>query len=431
VAAPGAEAVRAAMLRRRLDRQLGKSARGLVVVEEEAARLGTPAFLIGGPVRDLILELPVGDLDVLVEKGLKQLTERVAGRLDARAEVRERFLTASVEGGGLRLDLSQARRESYARPGALPRVAPASIEEDFPRRDFSVNAMALPLSARSGDEVLDPCGGLADLERRRLRVLHSSSFQDDPTRMLRGARYAARLGFRLEAGTNELFREALSTGALESISGDRIRRELEHLLLAETEPSRAALMTERLGLFTAIARGWRLSLEGRRALRALARLGPGAAWPATADTRLRWEYGLRALLWGSSAVLRARVLERLAIRGRPAEEVGSDLRRFARLRRALSRSLSPGQLDARLADVSEPLLLLLFCSGGGSICRQVQRYAADLRHRPNPLNGHDARRHGAVGPQVGELIRTARRRVLDGTPLDEAWIGRWLARRSR
>jgi len=422
--------VRAATLRRRLGRQLGESARLLAVVEEEAARLGTPAFLIGGPVRDLILEVPVTDLDVLVEKELRRLAERVAGRLGAGAEVRERFLTASVAGAGLCLDLSQARRESYARPGALPRVAPASLGEDFPRRDFSVNAMALPLGARSGGEVLDPCGGLADLERRRLRVLHSRSFLDDPTRMLRGARYAARLGFRLEARTRELFREALSIGALESVSGDRVRREIQHLL-AEEEPSRAALMTERLGLFTAIARGWRLSLEGRRALRVLARLDASTAWLAADDTRLRWECGLRALLWGSSAVLRTRVLERLAIRGRPAEEVGADLRRLAGLRRALSRPLSPGQLDARLADVSEPLLLLLFCSGGGSIRRQVRRYAAELRHGPSPLNGHDARSHGVTGPQVGELIRAARRRALNGKPIDEEWIRLWLARRPR
>src|SRR5204862_5738281 len=133
-----------------------------------------------------------------VEGELTPLTERLGGETRAH----ERFATASVSVDGLEVDLAATRSETYPRPGALPEVRPASLDEDLARRDFTVNAMAVPLVGEP--QLIDPHGGLGDLKRGELRVLHAGSFEDDPTRALRAARYAARYEFSLQGETAKL-----------------------------------------------------------------------------------------------------------------------------------------------------------------------------------------------------------------------------------
>src|SRR5262249_43527539 len=159
-----------------------------------------------------------------------------------------RFGTATVETPeGERIDVAATRRETYARPGALPRVSPAPIEEDLLRRDFTVHAMAIPITTAHAEGRLDPLGGKATRVGRRLRILHERSFDDDPTRAYRAARYANRLGFTVERATRRALQESLGRGAFESISGDRRRRELQNLF---SEPNRADAVAQlaRLGL---------------------------------------------------------------------------------------------------------------------------------------------------------------------------------------
>jgi len=189
----------------------------LEVVRREAEE---PVYLVGGAVRDLLLGRPRADVDLVVVGDATALTARLGG---AAAE-HERFGTAKVELEGHVVDIAGARTETYPEPGALPVVAPAeSIEVDLRRRDFAINAMAIPLTEEP--RVVDPYGGRADLERRLLRVLHPRSFADDPTRAIRAARYAARFNFDLEPETEALLRNA----DLTTVSADRRRTELERL----------------------------------------------------------------------------------------------------------------------------------------------------------------------------------------------------------
>jgi hypothetical protein len=116
------------------------------------------------------------------------------------------------------------------------------------------------------------------------------------------------------------------------------------------------------------------------------------------------------------------------LNGRPATRLRDDLRRSSELRRALSRPLSPGGLDARLAGTEDAVLLLAWCGGGSVSMRNVVRYADRLRRINDPLNGDDARALGLRGPAVGDLLRAARERSLDGRRVDDAWVRRWLAR---
>jgi tRNA nucleotidyltransferase (CCA-adding enzyme) len=190
---------------------------GVERVREAAA--GTPVYVVGGAVRDVLLGRKRTDVDVVVEGDAAALGRRLGGEIRAH----ERFATATVDADGAEIDLATARTETYARPGALPEVRPASLAEDLARRDFTVNAMAVPLLGDPG--LIDPHGGLGDLERGALRVLHERSFADDPTRALRAARYAARYGFALDPETEELLREA----DLGTVSADRVDAELRKL----------------------------------------------------------------------------------------------------------------------------------------------------------------------------------------------------------
>ena len=412
-------------LRRRLWQALGERASALRIATEEAARAGVGAYLVGGPVRDLLLGHPIRDIDVLLSDGLDTVARATASRLGGRARLRHKFLTATITTPDCRIDLVRARRERYPRPGALPVVEPGTLVEDLTRRDFSAHARALPLDERTGERLLDPCDGFADLKRRELRVLHDASFRDDPTRLLRAARYGGRLGFRLERRSARLAREALAAGALDTISGDRARHELEYLL-GEERPERAAARSQRLGLFAALCPRW--SLSNTRALARLARVREGPPWSEAGRADVQAECGLRLLLLEATPGVRRAALDRLGVHGRPAYGVLEDLAALARLRRALARPLSPGRLDERLAGLGDTALLLAFCAGPSAVSRQVKRYASALRPTPSPTDGHRARALGASGAAVGSLLRAARTRALDGGSVDDAWLSRWLAR---
>jgi tRNA nucleotidyltransferase (CCA-adding enzyme) len=195
----------------------------------------TPAYLVGGAVRDLLLGRGRADLDLVVVGDAAAL----AVRLGAEVTRHERFATAKVQLGGHEVDVATARTERYARPGALPDVEPAaSIEDDLGRRDFSLNAMAVPLLGEA--RLIDPHGGRADLEAGLLRALHERSFDDDPTRALRAARYAARFGFTLAPETEALVRRT----DLSTVSAERRDAELLRLAGEESGPRGFELLAE-------------------------------------------------------------------------------------------------------------------------------------------------------------------------------------------
>src|SRR3954452_17640280 len=160
---------------------------GLDRVRDAAS--GTPIYLVGGAVRDLLLGREPINLDIAAEGDAAALGRKLGGEIKAH----ERFATATVHTDGLELDLATARTETYPKPGALPEVRPAPLVEDLARRDFAVNAMAVPLM---GDiELIAPPDGRADLEPSALRVLRNVFFIYDPTRALRAARSACLDGF--------------------------------------------------------------------------------------------------------------------------------------------------------------------------------------------------------------------------------------------
>ena len=209
--------------------------RAIDLVREVALEKDCHPYLVGGPVRDILLGRETIDIDLTLEKDASTLARALAKRLDGRVRSFPQFLTYKVIAPEFpEIDLTTARKERYRKPGALPSVTAGRVKDDLLRRDFSINAIALDLL---DGEMHDPTEGAKDIETRLVRVLHDDSFIDDPTRVFRATRLAARLGFTLESHTASLLRSAIGAGALSTVSRERIWREL-FLAMDEQEAPR-------------------------------------------------------------------------------------------------------------------------------------------------------------------------------------------------
>lgn len=221
----------------RMRAHLGRHAQLAEQVGRTAAHMGLSVHLVGGGVRDLLLGRPVLDLDLVVEGDAGRLARALSRQRGGRAVLHHAFGTAKWVGeDGVAVDLAQARTEHYAEPAALPSVSPASLAADLSRRDFSINAMALSLDPDHLGQLADPHGGWTDLGAGRLRALHGRSFEDDPTRMYRAARFGARFGFRLDDETTLLLEAAVESGVLNRLGRERLGAEVDRILQEETAP---------------------------------------------------------------------------------------------------------------------------------------------------------------------------------------------------
>ena len=200
-------------------------------VGAEADRAGVRVYLVGGVVRDLLLGQASSDIDIVVEGDGFAFARKLAYKLKVEAVFHERFRTAALAlKDGMILDVVTARRETYAPPGALPDIVPATMKEDLLRRDFTVNALAAGLNADNYGVLRDDVEGAADLEAKLIRVMHEHSFLDDPTRILRAARYAVRFGFQFDALTQDLLNQAVDQDVFKTLTPARYFLELRRIL---------------------------------------------------------------------------------------------------------------------------------------------------------------------------------------------------------
>jgi tRNA nucleotidyltransferase (CCA-adding enzyme) len=361
----------------------------------------SPAWLVGGAVRDLLLGASGVDLDVAVEGDARELARALAARLGGQAKEHERFGTATVRAGDLIVDLATTRSDTYARPGALPDVRPASLDEDLGRRDFTVNAMAASLDRERLGELRDPHGGLADLEGRVIRVLHAGSFLDDPTRLLRAVRYENRLGARMDPETERLAREAIESGAPRTVSGARVRDELLDLL-HETPAPGVARMRE-LGLDRALAPALGTASPELvdRAVAAAGRTGAQRRFAALAALVAADPEGLTA--W----------LDDLHLRREDRDAVLRAARKAPGLVRMLETQLPDSTLHALLHCEQPEVLALALALGAPA--QPVARYLDRLSGARLEITGDDLRAAGVPeSPALGRALEETLKRKLDG-----------------
>ena len=220
---------------------------------------GKGTYLVGGFVRDLLLKRPSLDIDIVVEGDAIRVANAMCERWNGTLDTHPQFGTATVTPADANLpkvDFVTARRETYQGAGTLPTVARGTITDDLRRRDFSINALAMRLDTSAFGEIVDKTGGLEDLKTGTIRVLHTQSFTDDPTRIFRAFRYAGRYGFCIPETDTALMWEALPV--LAQLSGERIRNEIDRILIEENAPEIVAHLT-RLDVWKTISEGWNIS----------------------------------------------------------------------------------------------------------------------------------------------------------------------------
>jgi tRNA nucleotidyltransferase (CCA-adding enzyme) len=372
--------------------------------------------IVGGAVRDLLLGRTPRELDVLVDADAAGFARELASTLQAGTGAgaqeqfettnHERFRTATVRWPGGEIDVATRRSEHYPTPGSLPEVEAGTPESDLQRRDFTVNTLSIALSGPDRGVLGGAPQAQADLDAGLLRVLHEQSFRDDPTRLLRMARYQARLGFQIEPHTAELAAQALATGALATLSHARIGAELR-LALTEPDPVAALESLQELGVLAALDPALTLDPTiARVALTALpvdpdawpevlllaSLLLPGGAYDTT-----NYETRLRVLLDGFElpAAERERTVHSAILAPRLAE----------RLRGAHDEPLEAAALAAALAEAeAQP-----------EAAEAARSWLSEIRHVRLEIGGEDLLGAGiAAGPEVGRRLRQALMRKLGG-----------------
>lgn len=409
----------------------------LKAVAQEAHQQHSALYVVGGFVRDLLLDRPSLDFDLVVEGDAITLAHSLARRYGGRITSHARFGTAkwhirelSVQAaeGSLTpvqpllhsedlpntLDLISARTEFYTHPTALPTVERGSIKLDLHRRDFTINTFALRLDGNHYGELHDYWGGLNDLRHGLVRVLHSLSFVDDPTRLLRAVRFEQRFGFRIEERTLELMKEAASL--LDRISGDRIRHELNHILEEERGAQILARLDE-LNLLVSIHPDLKWDNWLRSRLEVLPNKHPDTDWELDGEDerqKLRRELGYTLWLLRLSPELARQVSARLKLSANLTDtilaacELWKDLPDLA--------DASPSAVVARLEEVPPLARYAVYLATSDIRLRKtLQTYATRWRKILPTITGNDLRARGlSPGPVYRHILETLRNAWLDG-----------------
>jgi tRNA nucleotidyltransferase (CCA-adding enzyme) len=407
------------LLRERLPEPVYRRVERIAAVSR---RYQVPVYLVGGIVRDLLLGRENRDVDLVVEGDGPHFARLLAEELGGRVRVHDAFLTAVVvDPEEFHVDVATARSEFYRAPAALPEVQTSPLRQDLYRRDFTINSLAIRLGPDTAAELIDYFGGRRDLDNGLLRVLHSLSFIDDPTRVLRAVRFALRLGFDISPETLHLVEVALAEGVFDRLSGSRLREELMLLL---DDPALAVRGLERLegmGVLRVIHPALRLEEPDRERLRRAV-----AAWDwytvqgLVEPPAALWRLMLLALTQQDPDGLGLREVEemarRLMLSGTDRHLLVGSRARLAAARQVLARpGLRPHEVSAALAALSGEEVLLLVASPAEEVRAWARRDLTELRPLTLAVRGQDLVERGVPpGRRIGEALDAVRRARLDG-----------------
>ncbi|MBW8010630.1 MAG: CBS domain-containing protein [Chloroflexi bacterium] len=408
----------------------------LKMVAQAANSQQTALYIVGGFVRDLLMERPSLDYDLVVEGDAIALANVLVETYGGRLTTHRRFGTAKWQISAVRetlakqlgnqvdtndiqdlpetLDLISARREFYTHPTALPTVERGSIKLDLHRRDFTINTLALRLDGSHYGELQNYWGGLNDLNNGIVRVLHSLSFVDDPTRILRAVRFEQRFGFKIGRRTFELLMAALSL--LDRVSGDRIRHELD-AIWEEVNSQQIITRLSEMGVLTAIHPDlvWDKDLASQ--IENLPRDTPQPEWglEGNLDGNKLWP-GLAYTVW----IMRlprdkvSSISKRLRLPGNLQNVILETSALAAEINRL--ESAAPSEIDMRLLNVPPLALYVVYLTTPKEKIRQIlYTYVTEWSKFRVSTSGHDLREHGLPpGPEYQRILKALRAAWLDG-----------------
>jgi tRNA nucleotidyltransferase (CCA-adding enzyme) len=374
-------------------------------------------YLVGGAVRDLLLEKPVLDIDLVLEGDAISIANELSQSEDVKITMHKPFLTANLKWPDLSLDLTTARRESYARPGALPAVQPGNLKDDLFRRDFSINAMAVSLNPEDYGRLIDFYGGLDDLHNKLVHTLHEKSFIDDATRIWRAVRYEQRLDFRIEPETQALLQRDLLM--LKTVSGDRMWYELE-CVFDEELPEKVFMRAGVLGLLAYLdpalsVDGWLASWFDEARRLSLPQKPPTGLYLALLTNRLDIEAIERLIDYLKLDKTKSRILR--------------DSQKIKALHEELSEEpMQPSAIYLHLHGfIEEAITANLITSESAEVKRNIQLYLDELRYVKTSLNGDDLIALGIKeGPRIKLLLGFLLDARLDGEVSSREEETKWL-----
>ena len=394
---------------------------------EKAGALGrsrqTPVYVVGGFVRDLLLKTPNHDIDLVVEGDGIGFARAFAGVLGGRVRVHKKFLTSVVifpGAGGKeeRVDVATARLEYYESPAALPTVEHSSIKMDLYRRDFTINALAIRLDCEPMGEIVDFFGGQKDIRDRVIRVLHTLSFVEDPTRCLRAVRFEQRYHFRIGPATEKLIKNDVSLKLLDKLSPSRLFNEFEHICAEET----AILCIRRLhelGILQAIHPQLSINPDRKEMLIRTAKV---MAWYRLLYIDEEMLVYFLVLCSSLTYAVTLEVFRRLGIPPALKNEVLGCREKARSLRSSLKRlTATPGFRVSALCAMLRPLpvefvLYLMADMEVPETRRALSRYITVWRTEKPGVDGSDLKKLGlAPGPAYGVILQRLLEAKLDGT----------------
>lgn len=385
-------------------------------IGEIAADLNMVAYSVGGCVRDLILGRPNFDLDFVIEGSAVKLARALEARYPSRIRLvakHDRFQTATLDffcGEKREVDLSTARVEFYEFPAALPTVEASGLHQDLFRRDFTINALAVCLNPGQYGDLIDFFEGLKDLEQKRIRILHPFSFIEDPTRIVRAARFAARLGFSLDSHSRQQAERAIGMGIFDDLGGVRMRTEMRLILESPHRLEALDLLGELGGKLCYLDAHLEYGSEVRSLLRRAERLLEH--YPVKED----WVVYLGLLVAGLDPTRRENVMSRLHM----SNEHKAHIARGFKLPDELSRlggDLRRSQIYSTLHGNSDHSLAIAACLAkpGSPLRRMIKTYLEELKDVTVHIKGSDLIRLGfCEGPQIGDVLAKVTEAKLDG-----------------
>ena len=395
-------------------------------VEQLADRLDVSAFLVGGFVRDLLLEIPNFDLDFVVEGNGIQFGKTLAQELSAEWTIHERFGTVSIklpQSLNLpqmhHLDVATARTEYYEYPTALPTVERSSIKKDLYRRDFTINALAIRLNRNSG-ELLDYFGGRRDLKDKVIRVLHSLSFVEDPTRVFRAIRFEQRFGFRISKETESFIQQAKTLELFQRLSGARLGNELIHML-EEAAPEKGIQQLEKFRLLPFIHPKLHAKTSVQKTFQSVEKILTWFTVEHPETPIKRWIiYGFAWFEPLERAEL-AQTWKRLGFPHNQVHMAGAYLDSQSNLIRSLNRkALAPSEAYDLLHEWPKECVLFLMAKvqlkpTTHKAMERIRDYLTTWQHTSITLTGHDLESlHLPKGPAYRRILDTIFKSKLDG-----------------
>lgn len=385
----------------------------LHIISDLAKELKYKVYLVGGIVRDILLDKQNFDIDIVIEGDGINFSNKLAPIINAKIWTHKKFKTSVIVLENKRhIDVATARIEYYEKPAALPNVEEASIKQDLYRRDFTINSMAISLNKDSFGTLIDFFGGRRDLNNKKIRVMHKLSFVEDPTRIFRAVRFEQRFSFKIDQQTESLIKSAIDMDIISKLTGVRIRDELI-AILEEDSPWKPLHRLHEYGALNKVNINIKVNIKFENRLKKII-AGFNELHSYYGENLKKWRLIFSLLLydfdkdnllkWCSDMKVRKKDTE-IILNTITLQKVSAEKLKKARL--------SNSELYLILKDISPELQIILY-SYSENVRKNILNYAKNLKDIKLFINGTQLMDIGFKGADIGKILEKLLLLKLDG-----------------